>query len=155
MHVVVCHVGIYAAFLGGFILGMFPEADLSGKNKAEPKLEIVKPQDPVEGIYSFWGLDGSKPYRGSLHVLKVHDAYLIKWDFTSYSMRGTGMLKGDVLTIGWFLEGDKAPIVGAHTMKKCKDGWDGEWIALPGTGRIRPEHWMHLGNLPRVEGEMQ
>lgn len=141
------------ALCGALTFAVFPDTDLtSGRAPGGKTLEIVPAEsgDPAEGIYSFWGLDSKDAYRGSLHVVRVGDAYLVRWDFSVYTLTGVGLRTGDLLVVGWQLEGNKVNTTGVHKMKKTADGWEGTWTGLPG-GRRRPETWKYLGKLPRIE----
>jgi hypothetical protein len=120
------------------------------KAEAEPVVDLT-------GIYSVSGNDGEKDYGGCCLVIKAGAGYLVAWHtcvimpegVAQSSMRGTGLLKGDTLSVAW---GDSGKGNGITVYAVAGKRLVGEWAQTPGLGRRNKETLTRLAGLP---GETQ
>jgi hypothetical protein len=80
------------------------------------------------------GVNGGK-YQSDVTITKTGESYAIVWKFNDRSFTGIGILRGDVLSVGWSNDG-KAGVV-LYTVKG--DELDGKWADGTGDGRIFDE----------------
>jgi hypothetical protein len=80
------------------------------------------------------GVNGGK-YESEVTIAKAGESYSIVWKFADRSFTGIGILRGDVLSVGWSNDG-KAGVV-LYTVKG--DTLEGKWADGTGDGRIFDE----------------
>ena len=106
-------------------------------------LAAEKEEKPValEGRYSCVGTTAEgAPYRGTMRISKVGDAYMTRWDLEAGdSYGGIGVLTGDVFSVGW-QAGDMPGVISYRVEKQ--DGklrLVGRWTAPGLKGKLFDE----------------
>lgn len=93
------------------------------------------------------GLDGSS-YEGSLYIEEWGEVYWLEWEVGGASYTGTGILTGDVLSVGW----DAGGTCGVVSYRVLPDGsLEGTW-SVCGEDRVGWERAVPLRSGPSAEG---
>lgn len=126
----------------------------------EPAKTALKADAEVSdltGIYSVSGNDGQKDYAGCCLVIRAGEGFLFMWStavvleqgVATATMRGTGMRKGETLSVAW---GDGTKGNGVTVYAVDGKRLVGEWVQTPGIGRRNRETLTRVAGLP---GETQ
>ena len=106
----------------------------------------VAPPLAIEGNYKCLGENpGGKPgYQGVVEVSKKKDVYVVKWTIGKSVHEGSGILNGNMLSVGY--KSPDGPGVAVYMIEKTPDGnkMAGQWTSHPSDGVILKESWTVL-----------